>query len=77
MKDDGDYAGGIQKRQKHGPWVTYHENGQLASKVTFLYGKRIRPMHYLTNEVRHQLSRCWKIHYKNKLDPVLSDDQGS
>ena len=60
-KVTGNTQGVFRNGKKHGPWVSYHENGQLESKVTFLYGKRVQPVLYLINEVRHQLSRCWNI----------------
>ena len=42
-KVTGDEQGTIRNGKKHGPWVKYHDNGQLETKVTFKDGKKNGP----------------------------------
>jgi antitoxin component YwqK of YwqJK toxin-antitoxin module len=38
-KTTGKTQGSFRKGKKHGPWVSYHDNGQLEFKGTFKNGK--------------------------------------
>jgi len=42
-KTTGKIQGSFRNGKKHGPWVSYHENGQLWSKGTYKDGKRDGP----------------------------------
>ena len=42
-KVTGNYQGKIKDGKRHGPWVKYHENGQLSAKGTFKDGGRDGP----------------------------------
>jgi len=39
-KVTGQYQGRIKDGKKHGPWVSYHDNGQLLGKGTYKDGER-------------------------------------
>jgi antitoxin component YwqK of YwqJK toxin-antitoxin module len=38
----GKTQGSFRNGKKHGPWVSYHDNGQLRSKVTYKDGKMVK-----------------------------------
>ena len=40
-KTTGDEQGTYRNGKKDGPWVTYHDNGQLTSKGTFKNGVKV------------------------------------
>jgi len=42
-KVTGKTQGSFRKGKKHGPWVSYHENGQLRDKGTYKNGKMDGP----------------------------------
>jgi len=42
-KTTGKYQGTFKNGKEHGPWVGYHDNGQLRSKGTYKNGKRDGP----------------------------------
>ena len=42
-KVTGNPQGSFKDGKKHGPWVSYHENGRLRSKGTLIDGKEIGP----------------------------------
>jgi hypothetical protein len=39
-KTTGKIQGSFKNGKKHGPWVSYHDNGQLRNKGTFKNGKK-------------------------------------
>ena len=46
----GKSQGSFRNGKKHGPWVEYHDNGQLRSKGTYKDGKEHGPwVGYTTN----------------------------
>jgi hypothetical protein len=40
-KTTGDEQGSFKNDKKHGPWVSYHDNGQLQSKGDYKDGKKV------------------------------------
>ena len=42
-KITGDEQGSVKNGKKHGPWVSYHDNGQLSHKGTYKDGKKVGP----------------------------------
>ena len=57
----GRYQGKIKNGKRDGPWVSYHENGQLRFKGTFKNAKRVGP--WVSYHENGQLSS--KGPYKN------------
>ena len=50
----GRFQGKIKNGKKDGPWIEYHDNGQLWSKGTYKDGKRVGP--YVRYYANGQLS---------------------
>ena len=46
----GKYQGSFRNGKKHGPYVQYHNNGQLSSKGTYKNGKREGPWVYYNED---------------------------
>ncbi len=42
-KRPGNVQGTFRNGKKHGPWVTYHPDGEIESKGTFKNGKKDGP----------------------------------
>ena len=41
-KITGEFQGKLKNGKKEGPWVVYHDNGQLMSKGTYKDGKKVK-----------------------------------
>ena len=57
----GKSQGKIKNGKKDGPWVSYHDNGQLQEKGSYKDGKREGPWVYYHKNGQYQ----WKGTFKN------------
>ena len=59
-KITGDEQGSVKNGKKHGPWVSYHDNGQLFMKGTHKDGKKDGPWVFYHENGQLSFKETWK-----------------